>query len=350
MPLRLVKPRKGKSPNITIRGSHLGVRVNRSAGTDRAALARRVLRNIENQIERGEFSPAPVKDEAKFMTSALAYMKAGRSRRYVARLIEHFGAMPLSEIDQAAIDEGAVAMYPNVSPATRNRQVYTPMSAILRHAKRKIELDRPKGSRGRTITDYLTPEDATAIINAAETFDRELGLLLKFLLYTGVRLGEALRLRWDEVSLPESTARIRTSKNGDPRQLLLRADLVAGMASHCPEDAKGRVFRFHQGGHTKHQLLRAKLLALGLKCPARRPKGWKVPPYRFTWVNFHTFRHTWATWMRRYGGSDVQGLVATGNWRDTRSAARYAHAVARDEWSKVAELPSVERAWKAANQ
>jgi hypothetical protein len=36
--------------------------------------------------------------------------------------------------------------------------------------------------------------------------------------------------------------------------------------------------------------------------------------------------------MRRYGGTDVQGLTSTGNWRDPRCAARYAHGVAREEW------------------
>jgi hypothetical protein len=41
-----------------------------------------------------------------------------------------------------------------------------------------------------------------------------------------------------------------------------------------------------------------------------------VPPYRLSWVTFHTFCHTWATWMRRFGGADLQGLVATGRWRD----------------------------------
>jgi hypothetical protein len=66
-----------------------------------------------------------------------------------------------------------------------------------------------------------------------------------------------------------------------------------------------------------------------LPCPDRGPKGWRAPPYRLAWANFHSFRHTWATWMRR-AGADVQGLVATENWRDPRSAARYAHAVARE--------------------
>ena len=64
-----------------------------------------------------------------------------------------------------------------------------------------------------------------------------------------------------------------------------------------------------------------------------------------------TFRHTWATWMRRYGGTDVQGLTSTGNWRDRRSAARYAHVVAREEWERVDNLPDMGTGrGKAANE
>ena len=87
--------------------------------------------------------------------------------------------------------------------------------------------------------------------------------------------------------------------------------------------------------------MRAKLAALGLPCPTRRPVGWRAPDHRLAWVNFHTFRHTWATWMRKYGGLDVKGLVATKNWRDERSASRYAHAVTSEEWSRVERLPSM---------
>jgi integrase len=345
MPLKLVPPRKGKSPNWTIRGTYLKVAVDRSSGTHRKAAAERVRRQLEEQIERGEYPPQEPKLGAPtFLSAAIAYMKAGRRRRYVARLIEHFGETPLADVNQAAIDAAAIELHPNVTPCTRNTCVYTPMSAILRHAGIDIKLRRPKGAKGRVITDYLTPDDAAAIIQAAETFDAELGLLLKFLLYTGVRLGEALALHWDSVALEERSARIRISKNTDPRELRLREDLCAGLVAHMPSEAHGRVFRFHQGGWLKSQLLRAKLAACGLSAPERPKKGVcrQVPPHRLSWVNFHTFRHTWASWMRRYSGTDSIGLVATGNWRDPRSAARYAHAVARDEWSRVDMLPAVD--------
>ena len=76
----------------------------------------------------------------------------------------------------------------------------------------------------------------------------------------------------------------------------------------------------------------------------QRPKPGQrmvIPPYRLSWVTFHTFCHTWATWMRRFGGADLQGLVATGRWRDPRSAARYAHVVAHEDWDRANVLPLV---------
>ena len=51
MPLKLVAPRKGKSPNFTIRGSYLGVAVNKSSGTDKRSVARAILARLEQAIE-----------------------------------------------------------------------------------------------------------------------------------------------------------------------------------------------------------------------------------------------------------------------------------------------------------
>src|SRR3984893_1118238 len=350
MPLKLVPPRQGKSPNWTIRGTYLKIRVDRSSGTYRRSVALQILRQLEGRIERGEFPETASKPNSPtFLSAALAYLKAGRRRRYVGKLIAHFGETPAADIDQAAIDAAALVVYPGVTPATRNTCLYTPISAILRHAGIEIKLRRPKGSKGRTVTDWLTPPDAFGIIKAAYSFDPELAVLLMFLLYTGVRLGAALNLRREDVRLSESAAWVRHQKKQPASDVRLRDDLREALAEHLQTHNHDRVFRFHQGGHLKHQLVRAKLAALALPCPIRRPIGWRAPTYRLAWVNFHSFRHTWATWMRR-AGADVQGLVATGNWRDARSAARYAHAVAREEWSRVDDLPSVEKMWNEPKQ
>ena len=346
MPLTLRPPRASKTPNWEIRGTHFGVRVETSARTADERKARKALRDLEDAIERGEYPPReqPKRtDEPTFLSAALAYMEAGRSRRYVGKILNHFGETPICEIDQAAIDAAAVVLYPRVQPATRNTCFYTPLSAILHYHygdNLPFPLRRPKGAKGRVITDFLTPEDAAAVIKAGTALDAELGLLLRFLLYTGVRINEALGLRWELVLLDEASARIRTSKNEDPRELRLRADLLADLRAHKGKTEFGPIFRWRYGGRLKDLLLEAKLSACGKKMPPRGKKR-RLPAYRLDWVTFHTFRHTWASWMRRYGGTDTKGLVATGNWRDERSAARYAHAVARDEWSRVDILPAV---------
>ena len=186
-----------------------------------------------------------------------------------------------------------------------------------------------------------------SVIQAADDLETEFGLLLRFLLFTGLRLGEVLSLRWSDIDLESGTAWVTRKKGGIASDIRMRDDLRARMAAHGPQEPHRRVFRFHQGGDLKFKLMRAKLAYLGLPCPTRRPTGWTQPPNRLASINFHTFRHTFATWMRR-AGIDVQGLVATGNWRDPRSAARYAHVVPREEWKRVDDLPSVERTWKAS--
>ena len=58
---------------------------------------------------------------------------------------------------------------------------------------------------------------------------------------------------------------------------------------------------------------------------------------------FHVFRHTYATWMRRFGGLDTKGLLATGAWKDRKSADRYEHVVVSEDARKAALLPTPRR-------
>ena len=347
MPLKLVPPRPEKSPNWTIRGTHLKVYVDKSSGTPRRSVARQIRDKLERAIEAGEYPPreAPARvDRPTFLTAAVAYLEAGKRRRYVAKLIKHFGETPIEEIDQAAIDRAAIAICrPGTGGGGRNAAVHTPVSAILHHAGLKLAIKRPIGAKGREVTDWLTPEDAFPIIAAAAAFDAEFALYLKSLLYTGLRVSEPLSWQRDDLRLLESAAWTRRKKKGIASNVIFRADLRDELAAFMTTHERRRVFRFHQGGHLKHMLVRAKLSFLGLPCPARRPKGWRQPPNRLTWVNFKTFRHTWATWMRIYGGLDAIGLRATDNWRDPRSTARYMHAVPRAEWGKVEALPAIKQ-------
>src|SRR6516165_3074551 len=147
MPWKLVPPRKGRSPYWYIRGHYLGTALDNSTGTADRRAAATILATWKRQAERGEFStkrtsePAP----ATFLSAAVAYMQAGGERQYIERILTKWGEKPLAEIDQIAIDTLAAELYPEAPAATRNRQVYTPISAILKRAGIDKRFKRPKG-------------------------------------------------------------------------------------------------------------------------------------------------------------------------------------------------------------
>jgi integrase len=272
-------------------------------------------------------------------------MKAGGERRYLTPLINHFKQTPLRQIKQIDVELAADTLYQDATPATKNRQVFTPISAILKHAgpDYDFKLRRPKGSRGRVITRWLWEEQAYAIFAGAAQIDAEFEILLRFLCYTGCRISEALNMTCDELRLTEAFAYIRTSKNGDPRPVFLPSHLVAALANHPRglERGAGRVFRFHRGGGLRNLLTAACALASGLPKPKREKRSGQPikTPHDLDWVNFHTFCHTYATWMRRYAGLDTKGLVGTGRWRSEQSASRYAHVVPGEDARAAEMLP-----------
>jgi integrase len=324
MPLKLIAPRQGKSPNWTIRGTYIGVRVDQTTGTPDERFAKKILAKIRDEIERGAFAKPT---GPTFVMAAIKYLENGGEKRFVSRLAEHFGNLPLARIDQTVLDAAAVTLYPKASPATRNRQVYAPVSAILKCYGILRCVQRPKGKQGNHGLRFFTPDEAYRLISAAKIHDSEFGLFLAFLLYTGCRLSEALAIDLSKVNLEEAWAYTPTTKNGKPRLIHLPPDLVHALAKHPRGlDRKGKLFRFGKNGRLYLWLDEAAKVA-GVELPSR--------------VAFHAFRHTWGAWMRRYAGLDTTGLVETGAWQSRQAASIYEHAVQSEEARRADLLPSV---------
>jgi integrase len=311
MPLTLVPPKPGRTPYWKVRGTYLGRYVDRSTKTSQKSLAQKFLIKLQRQIENGEFAES---GEQTFAAAALAYMRAGGERLYLAPIIQHFGNTAISQIGQPEIDEAAERLYPGGSPATINRQVYTPISAVLRRAGMVIALHRPKGAQGRIIVEWLWPEQANRLFAAARELDVEFAILLMVLCYTGMRLGEALEgMKIDKLDLDgrDGYAYMPKTKNGEPRPVFLPPHLVTALRTHPRglDRPSERAFRFSKNGYI-YRLLREAAAKAGVTLPKR--------------AAFHIFRHTYGTWLRRYAGMDTRGLVGTGAWKDRKSAERYA--------------------------
>src|SRR5262249_29619671 len=151
MPWKLIPPRPGKTLYWYVRGKYLGIALDHSTGTAERRAASTILNTWRRQAERGEFpgqQPAPAVAGATFLSAAVAYMQAGGPAQYIEPVLKKWGEKPLAEIDQIAIDTLAAQLYPNAPASTKNRQFYTPVSAILKRAGIERKIKRPKGWRG----------------------------------------------------------------------------------------------------------------------------------------------------------------------------------------------------------
>lgn len=272
-------------------------------------------------------------------------------------LVGYFQTTPINNIGQIQIDDAAAVLYPKASPATLNRQVYTPISAVLKRAGNEKKIKRPKGWRGTKTTSWLEPEKAFALFAAADNIEPEFGLFLRVLLYTGMRLSEALNVRLQHLNLAAAMIYLPRTKNTHPRPVHLPPIIVAALASQPPRKAvqhsvKGRrwkegeggrspadagapflerpadakLFRYHAGGHLRDMLKDAMKVA-GLSFPPRQG-------------GFHLLCHTYGTWMHRYGGLDNFGLSRTERWKDPKSAERYLHTQVNEEARRADLLPT----------
>lgn len=325
--LKLTK-HKG-SPNFYARGTELGVTIEQSLGTNDRGQAERLLAKLRAEIFERHLRGGAAPGSEGFATAALRYMEAGGERRFVAPLLRHFGELPIDEVDQQEIDRAAQALYPNGSSGTRNRQVYAPMSAILKFAGVPRDIRHPKTPPG--IVRWLTPDDASRFLAACAPHLRP---LVMFLLLTGARIGEALWLDWRCVDLARAHVSFPKTKNGHPRGVPLHRDVVAALANLPHRDGcvfrrpDGKPYRRPRGGH---DVSAGALIKTAFKAALRRAG---IEDFRV-----HDCRHTWATWHYQQH-HDLIALQHLGGWRSLSMVSRYAHASSESYRMGVNALPS----------
>lgn len=323
--------RRKNSPNWYIRGTVRGIPVDESTGTVKRAAAEEI--RIRREAEVLQSSIHGARTSATFLEAAVGYMKSGGERHYLGALIEHFGATPLAMIDQVAIDAAALTLKPEAGPATRNRQIYTPVSAVLKHAAKRgicdfTRIDRPRQPNGKV--KWLRQDGAECLIDACAPHLRP---LVVFLLGTGARLSEALYLDWADVNLAERRVWFTDTKNGEARGVPLNERVLLELANLAQHE--GAVFRRPDGEPYKRRNGGGGQIDTAFNAACRRagltdkvgevelPNGktraiWKA---RFS---PHDCRHTWATWV--YAATrDLRSLMELGGWKSERMVMRYTH-------------------------
>src|ERR1700722_16056039 len=120
MPYKLEPPKAGITPYWYVRGTEFGIYCKRSLKTGDTREAQQFVRGLREEAKRLSIS-GPKREAVTFASAAISYMQSGRSKLFLAPLIEHFGEIPLDEIDQRAIDGAAAILGPKRAPQTNNR-------------------------------------------------------------------------------------------------------------------------------------------------------------------------------------------------------------------------------------
>ena len=135
-------------------------------------------------------------------------------------------------------------------------------------------------------------------------------LLVLMAITTGARRGELLALRWRDLDLERHTACVATSKNGEPRTLVLTSTVLAEIErirSRRPDDfvfasdrRPGRAMRIES--------------AFRKACALARIENFR----------FHDTRHTCASYLAQHGASLLE-IADTLGHRQLAMVRRYAH-------------------------
>lgn len=324
MPLKLY--RKRGSPNWYIRGTVRGITVDESSKVAAKSDAETI--RARREWECLQASIFGRKTTRTFLEAAVAYMEAGGERRFLAPLIKHFGTTPLSDIDQTAIDRAAKILYPSGKSSTLNRQVYTPVSAVLKFAAKRgmcefRQIDRPRQPKGRV--RWLAPAEADRLIEACST---HLKPLIIFLFYTGCRLSEGLYLDWAQIDLKRAEVQFLETKNGEARGVPLHPRTIAALKA-LPH-RNGAVFRRPDGEPYARKNDGGGQIKTAFNGACRRAAIVDFSP--------HDCRHTWATW--HYAANrDLVSLMHLGGWQSEKMVLRYAHMNVGHLSKSIAALP-----------
>ena len=175
-----------------------------------------------------------------------AYLEAGGERRYATPDFKKLcGAKHLCEIDNAWIKQVAETLKPHASPSTRERQVFTLISAVLKFAVTKGWCERFVVERPEKIKREQSPlpsqEELKRFLSLAGPSLRQ---ILRFKLDTDATEYEILTLDWSNVNVGSKQALLQRA-DGNTRIVSLSSETAVTLAKSMNQN--GRVFRSGNG-------------------------------------------------------------------------------------------------------
>jgi len=307
-------------------------------------LARRYLLEVESRVARGILGipepapPAPpAPTVAELVVRFLSEYRRPRikdlanyrlmARSALRRVLPVLGARPADGVQAADIvrlREALGSKYAAASVRSALAFLGTVYSWAVKAGILAVNpcrgVERPTAA---ALVEYLSRDEATRLLSLARERAPALHPLLATVLFTGLRKGELLGLRWADIDLDCRRLTVArsfgsTPKSGKPRHLRLPSTLVPILAEwlgRCPRTPEGLVFPVVAGGRARlgsadDMLGLPELLAAAACRPLTRA--------------FHALRHTFASHYMMSGGNLLALQKILGH-SDVRMTMIYAH-------------------------
>ena len=255
---------------------------------------------------------------SEFGQQYLEYAKANkrswlRDEQIMKHLNGFFGNMLLTDVGPLSIERYKLDRMQAVAPATVNREI-----ALLKHLFNMAEQwdiyrGRNPVKRVKFLAEnnlqfrFVTEEDEARLLKCCSPYLQD---LVTFAIHTGLRLGDILKLKWEEVDIGQDGICFLVQKTRRILELPLNDEAARVVGAWHGMRKSPYVFYNPKTGD------QFKDLWLGLK-KACRKAGLKG-------ITWHTFRHTFASRLTREGADlvTVKELLGDANITTTM---RYAH-------------------------
>lgn len=222
---RLKTKLRGRRISYTI-GAYLTWSVEQAIERAREML-RQVDLGIDPRVQTQQVEEVTVGEFVKehFLPHVMAHYKsAGNAKNMLnKRIVPHFGNQRLSEVQKKDVAAFLRSLAEEVSGTTANRYQAL-LSSLFKYAI-ELELTENNPCRGikkaqenRSRDRFLHSDEFERFIQTLQTkLDKPAYQALFLLIATGLRKGELLKLRWEDVNLADGTLYLQDPKNGESR-------------------------------------------------------------------------------------------------------------------------------------
>lgn len=314
-------PRRVEGGSIELRP------IEKSIGTlSKREGAKEVERWYNEAVEAANALPRTV---PTFAEVALTYQQTQGASPYLAPILEKIGNRPVTEINQALMTQLAADIYPGRTPATINRQIFTPVIAALRLSAGDTTypmpmLKRPKGHDHLPEIDVPDNDWFRAVLPVANPWLRAFLVVNRL---HGRRPGELLNRTRGHFDAEARTLLVRDNK-GKQNILINLAEPAWAAIMAIPDLTEAEKIRHDDRGKATPRLTKGKEWLFGTPWQSTM-RRWLLRACKDAEVPYHMAkeagRHAFVTGHLAEGKS-LKWVQDAGHWKTIQvPAKRYGH-------------------------